>query len=77
MLQIQGYDSLRAKADSVMKELQWVYDVYADAAEFADASLELLREIPQEMNILDVTTAFVYITYSMLSIPNPCYNTMI
>jgi NCK-associated protein 1 len=47
--QIQGYDSLRGAGPAVLAELQGVYDIFVDAAEFADAALELLNELPNEI----------------------------
>lgn len=49
VLKVQGYDSLRAAGESVVTELQAMYDIFVDAAEFNDATLELLNEIPNEI----------------------------
>ena len=58
---MQGYDSLRSSGAAVLEELQWVYDIFVDAAEFNDAALELLNELPNEILAFNVCVCFASI----------------
>lgn len=51
---VHGYDTLKAGAGAVVSELQSIYDIFVDAADFNDAALELMNELTTEIFAFNV-----------------------